>query len=144
MNEQHQYIITYLCCQWCANQDSPTNLFSPSLKKFAGHSSLFFLLEKYSCGFLILTKAKQLAFCSLCRNIKTPLFEVFLYFCARTKIRTWDRSSISRVLYQLSYSRISYFYYPLIFYKLEQSTSCFESLLTFEVFAAEPSRAIRV
>ncbi len=35
------------------NRDSPTNLFSSPLEKFAGHSSLFSLLRKYSCGFRV-------------------------------------------------------------------------------------------
>ncbi len=57
------------------------------------------------------------------QQYKSTSIEVLLYSCARTKIRTWDRSSISRVLYQLSYSRICYIFNLLTVRTFEQSTS---------------------
>lgn len=64
----------------CANQDSPTNLFSPPLEKFAGHSSWFFLLEKHHCGFLILTESAQALSCS--HTKRNPLSGKSFFLCA--------------------------------------------------------------
>lgn len=63
--------------------------------------------------------------------------------CARGKIRTYDRSSISRVLYQLSYSRICYIFNLLTVCTFEQSTSLRPSLASSGHLHGRATRAIR-
>ena len=89
----------------------------------SAHIRILSLREQYSLRIvLLLDKLGVRATCSdfsnpwmqdaqasCCRQLQILTLHIFgnlHYVCAHTRIRTWDLSSISRMLYQLSYMRI--------------------------------------
>ena len=96
------------------------------------------LLDPYSS----LSYDAQASYCPSTKYKKQHLVMLFFVFCAGTQARTGDPLLFRQMLYQLSYPSIFYFYYRHTIYTFEQSTNRVKSLLTFDIFAAKPSRAI--